>query len=158
MCYAGRTCVEPAEVVWQDVVLQYGPVGIRPVVGYRSDALPHATRVILPVAAFKSLSRLPLGIPDGFLELVSGRFILQDVSRLERCTPLPDFAAYIRIKPGFLVGKNTISPGGDANGGAPVNVAADSVHVFMNIVRGPLKNVCLWPPDSPVILLWFMSL
>lgn len=61
-----------------------------------------------------------------FLEPVPGRFNLQDVSRLESCTPLPDFAVHICIKPRFLVGKNTDSPGGDADGGAPVDVAAKS--------------------------------
>lgn len=68
------------------------------------------------------------------MELVPGKLIHKDVCRLESCTPFSDFAAYIHIEPRFLVGKNMNSPGGDSNGGPPVDVAANSVLVFMNTV------------------------
>lgn len=50
----------------------------------------------------------------------------------------PDFAAYVGIKPGLLTGENINSPGGDAYGSAPFNIAVNGV--FMIIVHGFLVN------------------
>ncbi len=57
------------------------------------------------------------------------------------CTPLPDFNAHIRIKPRLLVGKHSNSSGGDTDRSTPVNIAANSVCIFMYIICSFLENV-----------------
>ena len=51
-----------------------------------------------------------------------------------------NLTAYICDEPGVLVGVDTYSPEGNAGGSTPVDVAANSVLIFVYIVRGFLKD------------------
>lgn len=122
--------IEGIEAVWKGGVSGVCSCCGSPVVCDSLNSLPHAASVVVEVVAFKLF--WVVCYSDGLLQFVAGSLILHLISYIESLPPFSDFQFNVSIKPGFLVGEPTHSPGRGTNRRTPVYVAAHSLCVLVD--------------------------